>query len=91
MKKNEMKITITNTQLAELFNKVDPELKVTEYSIRKARLSAEEREVLYQQLTETLTELNELPEDLADTLRRLAKQAAEAPPLWPSLVGRIPI
>lgn len=80
---------ITDEQLAGLFNEIDPEMKMTEYRIRKARLSGDEKEFLSNLITETLEGLAELPENIAATIKACAKRAEENPVLWPSLIGRI--
>jgi len=77
------KYKTTAKQLAELLHKFDPDLKVTKYSIERSRI---DRDALAERIEDAIAEREKFPKSVAETIQRLAKQAVQEAPLWPSLV-----
>lgn len=81
---------ITSKRLAELFREFDPELKIEEYAIEKARLTHAQKEELYEMLTDVLACREDFSPEVFETIKAFAKRTvAEAPnrkALWPSLM-----
>ena len=82
---------ITNKRLAELFDKFDSQLGMTEYVICKSRLSQDEKNAAAEDILSVLRARTALPEKVADVVQQMAKnvtiRSEQAGALWPSLVG----
>jgi len=81
---------VTSKQLCELFHEFDPELKIDEYSIERARLSKYQKTELVETLTDVLSCREDISPELFQTIQAFAKRAAseacDKSVLWPSIV-----
>jgi len=82
---------VTSKRLVELFHSFDPTLKISEYTIEKARLSKEQKSELYETLTDVLACREDISPELFQTIQAFAKRAASEARnkdvLWPSISG----